>query len=74
MYAQDTWNVRSDFTITYGLRWQFHEPLTEVNGFEAVENRTVPRDFQRETGKCCRRHRRTECGADHFLQFGRLGE
>jgi hypothetical protein len=39
-FAQDTWSIRSDFTITYGLRWQFHKPLTEVNGYEAIQNQT----------------------------------
>jgi hypothetical protein len=40
LFAQDTWNIRSDFTLTYGLRWQFHNPLSEVNGFEVVQNQT----------------------------------
>lgn len=40
IFAQDTWQLRSDLTITYGLRWQFHDPLSEVNGFEAVPNLT----------------------------------
>lgn len=37
-FAQDTWNVRSNVTVTYGVRWDFHQPLSEVNGFEAVPN------------------------------------
>jgi carboxypeptidase family protein len=40
VFAQDSWKMRSDLTLTYGVRWQFHKPLTEVNGFEAVQNQT----------------------------------
>jgi len=39
-FVQDSWSVRSDFTVTYGVRWQFHKPLTEVNGFEAIQDQT----------------------------------
>ena len=39
-FAQDSWSIRSDFTITYGVRWDFHNPLNEVNGYEAIQNQT----------------------------------
>jgi len=39
-FAQDSWKMRPDFTLTYGVRWQFHKPLSEVNGFEAIQNQT----------------------------------
>jgi hypothetical protein len=40
VFAQDSWKLTPDLTVTYGLRWQFHEPLNEVNGYESLQNQT----------------------------------
>ncbi len=40
VFAQDSWKMRPDFTLTYGLRWSFHKPLEEVNGFQVIQNQT----------------------------------
>ena len=36
LYLQDSWKARSDFTLTYGLRYQFNSVSYEVNGLEAA--------------------------------------
>ncbi len=32
VYGQDSWHVRHDLTLTYGLRWQYYSVPFEVNG------------------------------------------
>ena len=34
-YGQDSWRVKPNLTVTYGLRWSLFPPPWEVNGFQA---------------------------------------
>jgi len=36
VYLQDTWRIRSNLTLTYGLRYGYETPVWETNGFEVA--------------------------------------
>src|SRR6185312_13839918 len=38
VYFQDTWRMRDDFTLTYGLRYQYYSVPYETNGLEGIPN------------------------------------
>ncbi len=31
-FAQDSWKIRPNFTLNYGLRWEFNQPLYDARG------------------------------------------
>ena len=38
LYAQDSWKVSQNLTVTYGLRWSTSRPVYEKNGYQVKPN------------------------------------
>lgn len=45
-YIQDSWRIKSNFTFTYGLRYQLESPPWEVNGLEVAPSLNISDWFQ----------------------------
>ncbi len=51
MYAQDSWKVKSNLTVTYGLRYSLFSPPWETNGLEVTPTASLNTYFNnRATG------------------------
>jgi hypothetical protein len=46
-YAQDSWRVRPNLTLTYGMRWSTSTPVYEVNGFQVKPTESLSDFFDR---------------------------
>jgi hypothetical protein len=45
MYAQDSWKVKPNFTLTYGLRYSLFAPPWETNGLQVCPNQNLTNWF-----------------------------
>ena len=45
LYGQDSWRIKPNLTITYGVRWSLFPPPWEVNGFQAAPDVNLGAQF-----------------------------
>jgi hypothetical protein len=45
LYGQDTWRLKPNLTVTYGLRWSLFPPPWETNGYQAAPTYSLGKQF-----------------------------
>ena len=72
-YGQDTWRMKPNITLTYGLRWSFFPAPWETNGLQTSPTFGLGNSVQSEREEHETRHRVWRGAADH-VQSGRPGK
>lgn len=47
VYAQDSWRIKNNFTLTYGMRWGTSTPVYETNGIQVKPTVSLGEYFDR---------------------------
>ncbi|MDX2032162.1 MAG: TonB-dependent receptor [Blastocatellia bacterium] len=47
LYGQDSWRIRPNLTLTYGVRWTTSTPVYETNGLQVKPTQSLADFFQR---------------------------
>ncbi len=47
LYVQDSWRLRPNFTLNYGVRWSTSTPVYERNGFQVQPTQSLGEYFER---------------------------
>jgi hypothetical protein len=55
-YAQDSWKIKQNLTLTFGLRYSLSRPVYETNGFEVKPNIPLSDYFQSRLNAAAQGH------------------
>jgi len=53
-YAQDTWRLRQDLTLTLGMRYGINTPVNETNGFQVKPSESLGGYFDKRVANAAR--------------------
>jgi len=67
MYAQDSWRVKNNLTVTYGLRYSLMPPVHEANGQQVSTNIPVGQWFNERGALAAQGQSQMEAGLISFI-------
>jgi hypothetical protein len=67
MYAQDSWRIKNNFTVTYGLRFSLMPPVHEANGQQVSTNIPVGQWFNERGALADQGQSQMEAGLISFI-------